>query len=219
MPGVNRCFCARCGSVVPALPADGQIFLPAGNFLDDPGARPLAHIFVGSQAPWYAIEDALPRFDTFPEGFEVPDLPERAPLDPPGGTRGSCLCGGVTFVIDGTPLRSHYCHCGRCRRARSAAHACNLFLPNDGLRFTRGEDRLRRYKLPEAERFSQVFCTTCGSPMPSRNPTTGFTAVPMGALDDDTPLRALSHIFVASKAPWFDIPGALPQFAELWTQS
>jgi hypothetical protein len=40
----------------------------------------------------------------------------------------------------------------------------------------------------------------------------------MGALDDDAPLRAQSHIFVASKAPWFEIAGDLPQFAELWTQ-
>jgi hypothetical protein len=217
MPGYYRSFCGRCGSVTPGEPGDGQVFLPAGNFLDDLGARPLAHIFVASKAPWYAIEDALARFDTFPEGFAVPDLPERAPLDPPGGTRGSCLCGRIAFVVEGTPLRCHNCHCSRCRRARSAAHASNLFIPVDGVRFTRGEDRLRRYKLPEAERFAQVFCATCGSPMPSLNRTTGYAAVPMGPLDDEPPLRPQSHIFVGSKAPWFEIAGELPQFAELWT--
>src|SRR6185295_17091611 len=50
-PGAYRCFCGICGSVVPGDPWEENIFMPAGNFLDDPGARPLAHIFVGSKAP------------------------------------------------------------------------------------------------------------------------------------------------------------------------
>jgi hypothetical protein len=215
-PGFQRRFCGKCGSVVPSLPSDGRVFIPAGNFADDPGVRPLAHILVASKAPWYEITDSLPRFDTYPEGIDAPVLPDRPPVDPPGGTRGSCLCGAVTFVIDATPLRCHNCHCSRCRRARSAAHASNLFLPLEGVRFTRGQDRTRRYKLPEADRFAQVFCTTCGSPTPSLNPTTGMAVVPMGSLDDDPGMRPQSHIFVASKAPWFEIAGDLPQFAELW---
>jgi hypothetical protein len=213
-PGFHRCFCGRCGSVVPGAPADGLIFLPAGNFLTDPGIRPQAHIFVGSKAPWYEIPDSLPRFEAFPPGVDAPVSPDRAPLDPPGGTRGSCLCGGVTFVIESPPLRSHNCHCSRCRKARSAAHASNLFTAVDGVRFTRGEDRILRYKVPDAERFTHVFCATCGSGVPSLNRTTGFAGVPMGALDDDPGMRPISHIFVGSKAPWFDIVGDLPQFAE-----
>lgn len=213
-PGAYRCFCGQCGSVVPGQAAEEQVFIPAGNFLADPGARPLAHIFAASKAPWYEIGDSLACFETYPEGFDAPQLPDRAPLDPPGGVRGSCLCGGVTYVVESTPLRSYNCHCTRCRRARSAAHASNLFVPVDGLRFTRGEDQLRRYKVPDAERFAQVFCTTCGSPMPSLNRVTGFAVVPMGSLDDDPGMRPQAHIFVGSKAPWFDIAGDLPQFAE-----
>ena len=36
-PGFVRCFCARCGSVVPGDAFEGRVFLPAGNFDDDPG--------------------------------------------------------------------------------------------------------------------------------------------------------------------------------------
>lgn len=218
MPGFSRCFCRNCGSIVPGEPVDGQIFMPAGNFHEDPGARPLAHIFVASKAPWYEITDAVARFDTYPEGIDAPVLPDRAPLDAAGGTRGSCLCGAVSFVIEGQPLRAHNCHCSRCRRARAAAHASNLFLPIDALRFTRGQENARRYKLPDAARFAQVFCSTCGSKTPSLNPTTGFAVVPMGSLDDDPALHPQSHIFVASKAPWFEITDNLPQFAELFAQ-
>jgi hypothetical protein len=38
--------------------------------------------------------------------------------------------------------------------------------------------------------------------------------VPLGSLDDDPGVRPREHIFVASKAPWFEIVDALPQYAE-----
>ena len=37
---------------------------------------------------------------------------------------------------------------------------------------------------------------------------------PAGALDTDPAMRPLAHIFVASKAPWFEITDAIPQIAE-----
>lgn len=205
-PSFTRNFCRRCGSVVPSGAADGQVFSPAGNLLDDPGVRPLAHIFVGSKAAWFEIHDALPRFETYPEGFDAQVLDDRPPLDPPGRPRGSCLCGSVTFVVDGEPIMARACHCGRCRRARSAAHATNMLTRADGVRFTRGADQLETYKVPEARFFSQTFCRTCGSAMPRIDTTRNLAIIPLGAMDDDPGMRLEEHIFVASKAPWFDLP-------------
>jgi hypothetical protein len=213
-PGFFRCFCARCGSVVPGDAFDGQVFVPAGNFIDDPGARPLAHIFVKSKAPWFEIRDSLPCFDAYPPGFDAPVLPDPSPVDPPGGLRGSCLCGAIGFVVDGEPLRVHNCHCSRCRKARSAAHASNLFTSCDAVRFTRGADERVTYKLPGAQRFGQVFCRTCGSIMPRLDVDRGIAVIAMGALDDDPGVRPESHIFVDSKAPWYEIADDLPRYAE-----
>src|SRR5512139_52064 len=75
---LTRYFCAVCGSTVPGQPWQGLVFVPAGNFADDPGVRPLAHIFVASKAPWYEVPDQLPRFDAYPPGVEatvLDDLP------------------------------------------------------------------------------------------------------------------------------------------------
>jgi len=36
----------------------------------------------------------------------------------------------------------------------------------------------------------------------------------MGTLDDDPGIRPQMHIFVGSKAPWFDIADELPQHEE-----
>jgi hypothetical protein len=36
----------------------------------------------------------------------------------------------------------------------------------------------------------------------------------MGGLDDPPPMRPQAHIFVGSKAPWYEITDDLPQYEE-----
>jgi hypothetical protein len=126
--------------------------------------------------------------------------------------KGSCLCGAVAFEMTGTPIRVNHCHCVRCRKARGTAHATNLVLPLDGLRFTRGEELLTTFKLPEATYFTHVFCKLCGSSMPRLDAGRAIAIVPMGSFDDDPGVRPERHIFVDSRAPWDDITDNLPQF-------
>lgn len=214
-PGFARPFCARCGSVVPdKTVTEGRVTMPAASLDADPGARPLAHIFVASRAPWFEIADALPRFDAYPEGFESPTLADRVPTDAPGAPRGSCLCDAVGFVLAEPPQLARYCHCSRCRKARSAAFAANLFVSDAGVRFTRGEELVASYKIPEALRFTQCFCRRCGGKLPRIDPERRLAVVPMGALDDDPGMRPSAHIFVASKAAWDEIADTLPQHGE-----
>jgi len=128
---------------------------------------------------------------------------------------GQCLCGAVAYEIDAEPFWAHACHCSRCRKVSGTAFAANLFVPIDALRFTRGEELLRRYAPPEAERFNTNFCSVCGSTLPFRNPARGSAGVPMGTLDADPHFGLKAHIWVGSKAPWFEPPDdGLPRFDE-----
>ena len=66
-PGSHRAFCSVCGSNAPARASDNKmVFVPAGLFDDDPGARPTLHMFVDSKAPWWDIDDDLPKFKEYP---------------------------------------------------------------------------------------------------------------------------------------------------------
>jgi hypothetical protein len=127
---------------------------------------------------------------------------------------GGCLCGGVRFELTEAPVWSHSCHCSRCRKSSGAAFASNLFFPQEALSFTQGEDLLTSFKVPEAERFTHVFCRRCGSTLPFLNEARHLVGVPMGTLDDDPGYSPLAHIFVGSKAPWFEITDTTPQHAE-----
>src|SRR5437870_4514412 len=189
-PGFFRCFCTGCGSVVPGDPWQDLVFLPAGCMESDPGVRPAAHIFVGSRAPWFEIRDELPRFDAYPPGVDVPAQPDRPLPDPPGpAPRGSCLCSGVAYVVEGQPLRARNCHCSRCRKARGAAHASNLVTSVDGVRFTRGVEGVASYKVPEAQFFTQTFCRSCGGPVPRIGRARNLPFVPVGWVSGDPGVR------------------------------
>ena len=127
---------------------------------------------------------------------------------------GSCLCGAVRYELSAAPDWSHHCHCSRCRKSTGAGFASNLFVPIDALRFTAGEAEVRRYKLPEAERFTHAFCARCGGNLPFRNEPRGRAVVPMGSLDDDPGYRPRAHIFVDSKPAWTSIGDDLPRHSE-----
>jgi len=217
-PTLSRPFCSRCGSVVPdAAEWEGRVMMPAGVLDDDPGVRPLAHIFVGSKAPWWQIRDAVPQWEAFPPGIDVPPVADRRPVDPPSGApRGSCLCGAVAYVVPGEPKYLVLCHCSRCRKAQAAAHATTLWTAGEPVRFTRGEDSLQTFRVPDARFYTQRFCPRCGSTMPRHAPELGFSFVPMGTLDDDPgAVPTGGHVFVGSKAPWYDLPDdGLPRYEE-----
>lgn len=64
----TRSFCRECGGRFLfdwARSAD-YLWLAAGGLDDDPGIRPSFHIFAGSKANWFQIEDTLPQYDGYP---------------------------------------------------------------------------------------------------------------------------------------------------------
>jgi len=215
-PSGSRGFCRICGSVAPMLiEAMGVVLCPAGNLAGDLGIRPQAHMFVGSKAPWYEITDSLPRHAEYPPEFGAAGLSRPAPAPRPGVIQGSCLCGDIAIEISGQPERMPYCHCSRCRLSRSAAHAANAFMKADQLRWVRGEERVRTFRVPASRFFTAAFCERCGSGAPRVIPEYNMAMVPAGMLDTDPGIRVTGHIFVGSKAPWFEITDRAPQYAEM----
>ena len=215
-PNGKRGFCRVCGSVAPMLvPEMAVAVLPAGTLDDDPGIRPQAHMFTGSKARWHTICDSLPQHDAFPPEFGTVKPVERASVDEEAGkTLGSCLCGDVAYVIEGEPIVMYQCHCSRCRKARGAAHGANLFYSLDKFHWLRGEERVAIYRPPEAQRFASAFCRQCGGAVPTVSHERRTVVAPAAALDTDPGMLPMAHIFVGSKAPWFEITDALPQIQE-----
>jgi hypothetical protein len=212
---VQRSFCGECGSVAPELFEEGGLaFAPAGNLEGELGLEPQCHYFAASRAPWYEIRDGLPQYDAYPPELGRSPVPQPSPELAADRVGGGCLCGEQRFELEGPAQRMWNCHCSRCRLARSAAHACNVFYAAEQLRWTREQRPRAEYRLPGARYFATAFCTRCGSSLPRVSQERGLAVVPAGSLDRDPGLRPAAHIWVGSKAPWFEIADALPQHAE-----
>ena len=61
-PAYRHVFCRACGSALPIVNRELDFAeIPAGVLDDDPGTRPLRHIFTARKAQWFDITDNLPR--------------------------------------------------------------------------------------------------------------------------------------------------------------
>ncbi|HYC04293.1 MAG TPA: GFA family protein [Azospirillaceae bacterium] len=114
---------------------------------------------------------------------------------------GSCLCGAVSFRIEGPFEAFFLCHCGRCRKGTGSAHAANLFSTTATITWLSGRDSVRTYRVP-GTRHERSFCAGCGSALPSVQMDGALLVVPAGSLDTPVGIRPTAHICVASRAAW-----------------
>lgn len=119
---------------------------------------------------------------------------------------GSCLCGAVTYEITG-PLRPVVgCHCTQCRKtsghfvAATQGYWARLrLLRDEGLKWFRS-----------SETASRAFCGHCGSSLFWRRHEDSHVSIMAGTLDQPTGLHMECHIFVESKADYFELSDGLP---------
>ncbi len=124
---------------------------------------------------------------------------------------GTCLCGTVEYAVADEFIYAANCHCSQCRRATGAAFKPFAGIERAKLRLTKGADNLLIFG---DENGNDTRCKVCGSFLYSVVRDGAFVHVAMGALVDDPTIRPTKHIFVGSKAPWFTITDALPQYEE-----
>lgn len=125
--------------------------------------------------------------------------------------RGSCLCGAVSYEITGSFKMMGNCHCSICRKSNGAAFATWGIIDADQFCWSKGEEHVQRYESSPGTH--RCFCKRCGSPLVSTH-SGKVGEVVVGTVDGDPGARPSGHIFVGSKAPWFEITDALPQFVE-----
>lgn len=128
--------------------------------------------------------------------------------------KGSCLCGTHRYRATGQLRGFYHCHCSRCRKANGTGHASNILLNPGQLEREGNPEKIGVFKVPDAERFANVFCTECGGPLPRFDRKNDFVAVPAGTLDEPTDLKPQCRVFWESRASWSCSDNALPTFPE-----
>jgi hypothetical protein len=129
------------------------------------------------------------------------------------GLKGSCLCGGIRYEVDGPLGPIVNCHCSMCRKATGAAFRTRAAVASAAFRWRAGQELLARFESSPGE--ERTFCRVCGATLVTlfrdRPEEIGLA---LGTLDDDPEVGPVANVFVHSKAPWFEITDDLPLFPE-----
>ena len=128
--------------------------------------------------------------------------------------RGSCLCGGVRFEVEPPFRRANWCHCSRCRKHAGAHALAQARVAREQFRLVAGEELIRVYRPGNGK--VKAFCSVCGSSLFGNEwPDGEEIAIRFGAFDGDPGIRPQFHTFVASRAPWDELPDdGLPRYDE-----
>jgi hypothetical protein len=125
---------------------------------------------------------------------------------------GRCECGAVEYRVADEFLYSMNCHCSNCQAHTGSAYKAFAGIEGEKLEITKGADSLLIWGDPDNKNHTR--CATCGSPLYSAVEE-GRVHVALGSLRDEPTLHPTKHIFVGSKAAWFEITDDLPQHEEL----
>jgi hypothetical protein len=124
---------------------------------------------------------------------------------------GGCECGAVRYRVADEFRYAMNCHCSRCRAATGSAFKPFAGIEREKLELTEGESGLLVHGDHE---LNDTRCGACGSLLYSVVRDGAYVHVALGSLVDAPSIRPMAHIFVGSKAPWFEITDDLPQFEE-----
>jgi hypothetical protein len=124
---------------------------------------------------------------------------------------GGCECGAVRYRVADEFRYAANCHCSNCRASTGAAFKPFAGIEREKLEVTEGADNLLVWGDSEA---NHTRCAVCGSLLYSVVRDGAYVHVALGSLADEPAIRPRHHIFVGSKAPWFEITDDLPQFEE-----
>ena len=119
---------------------------------------------------------------------------------------GRCLCGNISYVLDGEPLATAVCHCSHCQRQGGSAFSVNLIAMNSQMTVT-GE--MAAYdEMGDQVYVRRRFCSSCGSPILSEIMLSeGVIAVKAGTLDDTSDVKPTVEAWCVDRQPWVTLPG------------
>jgi hypothetical protein len=124
---------------------------------------------------------------------------------------GKCECGAVRYRVPDAFLYAANCHCSNCRAGTGSAFKPFAGIEREKLEVTDGANKLLVWGEDD---LNHTRCGACGSLLYSVVRDGAYVHVALGSLVKEPSIRPTEHIFVGSKAPWFEITDDLPQNEE-----
>jgi hypothetical protein len=96
-----------------------------------------------------------------------------------------------------------------CRKAHGSAFATYASIEPQTFRWLVGDEFFAVYE--SSPNSGRIFCRRCGSSLGTMD-RGEIESIALGTVEGDPGITPRSHIFVGSKAPWYEVTDDLPQF-------
>ncbi len=129
---------------------------------------------------------------------------------------GGCLCGAVTYRINGALRGIINCHCSKCRRFHGNFGAYTSVAFKD-LAFV--EDRGLKWYASVTDETPNVyrgFCAECGASLFWHPRDRDVISIAAGSLDEPTGLQTIGHVWTSQIADYYEILDSLPRYEKGW---
>ena len=127
--------------------------------------------------------------------------------------KGNCECKKISFEITQEIKYFSHCHCSQCRRCHGSAFASFIEVEKFFFKYDSDIKYLKSYA--SSKDCQRIFCQICGSNimfLHKSKPEKYYVSA--GLLNGDLSLPEAHHVFVGSKANWYDITDNLKQHQE-----
>lgn len=125
---------------------------------------------------------------------------------------GQCLCGSVKYSVDKLEANMGNCHCTMCRKFHGAAYATYAQAKSENFHWISGEDSIKNYIGENGT--VRKFCSECGSSLIFQDDINDYHEIvhfAAGTLNTDIEVKPNVHIYMESKANWFEVEDDLPK--------
>lgn len=124
--------------------------------------------------------------------------------------KGKCLCGEITYTLNGELLFLYNCHCVQCRAFSGSSFATNASILKDDFEVFDPGNNLTFF---EANMGKRAFCGKCGSPIYSF--ITGkeqFPSLHCGSISDYPEKKLDANLFTSEKCAWVQIDESVSNY-------
>lgn len=119
---------------------------------------------------------------------------------------GGCLCGAVRFEARSDKREGYYCHCRMCQLAFGNTRAAFINLRKDQVVWTAGTPA----EFASSKIAVRGFCNRCGTPLSFAYASSKNMDLAVGAFDDPSAIRPVSHFAVESRLVNWHADDGLP---------
>ncbi|KAJ8110401.1 hypothetical protein ONZ43_g5879 [Nemania bipapillata] len=126
---------------------------------------------------------------------------------------GGCLCGKITYSVEGEPLVKALCHCLDCRKITGSTYSTNLIVAGPNFKLLSGVPKTIAKMADSGREIVSHFCGDCGSTLWRDGASFGDAKiVKAGTLDDIDALESAqpaAELFSNHRVSWVkEVAGA-----------